>query len=94
MANDTSGPIWVLDTAEAVSTNVIRIERIAWKNATTLNHTCKVVDAYGKTIFEDFASWATYNVSEPIGREVDGLTVQTLNSGKLYVSIAQRPKSF
>jgi hypothetical protein len=53
-----------------------------------------VVDGYGKTIWEDFASGATYNVSEPIGREVDGLTVSTLQSGKLYISIAQRPTSF
>jgi hypothetical protein len=94
VANDTTGPIWVIDTAGAIATGVVRIERIAWKNATTLNHTAKVVDGYGKTIWEDFASGATYNVSEPIGREVDGLTVSTLQSGKLYISIAQRPTSF
>jgi L-asparaginase/Glu-tRNA(Gln) amidotransferase subunit D len=94
MANDTTGPVWVLDTAATVSTGVIRVERIAWKNATTLNHTAKVTDLDGKVIFEDFASGATYNTSEPIHREVKGFIVETLGSGKLYVSIAQRPVSF
>ena len=94
MADDLTGPIWVVDTTGTKASGVLRIERIAWKNATTLNHTCKIVDGSGKTVFEDFASGATYNTSEPIGREVTGLAVSTLDSGKLYISLAQRPKSF
>lgn len=95
MANETKGPIWILDTPGAVSARQLRIERISWKNATTLNHTCKVVDMYGKTVFEDFASGSTYNnPGEPIGRAVDGLTVETLDSGKLYVVLSQRPTTF
>jgi hypothetical protein len=94
MANDLTGPVWVLDTVATVSTNVLRIERIAWKNATTLDHTAKVTDLDGKVIWEDFASGATYNTSEPIHREVLGLIVEALGSGKLYVSVAQRPLSF
>lgn len=94
MSNDLTGPLWVLDTTGTISTNTIRIERIAWKNATTLDHTAKVTDLNGKVIFEDFASGATYNTSEPIHREVQGLIVETLGSGKLYVSLAQRPLSF
>ena len=94
MSNDATGPIWVLDTTGTISTGTLRIERIAWKNATTLNHTAKVTDGAGKIIFEDFAAGATYNTSEPIHREVTGLIVETLGSGKLYVSVAQRPTSF
>lgn len=95
MSNTTKGPIWVLDTVGAVTARTLRIERISWKNASALNHTCKLVDSYGKTVFEDFASGATYNnPGEPIGRAVDGLTVETLDSGKLYVVLSQRPTTF
>ena len=94
MANSTVGPVWILDTVGAVTTDKIRIERVAWKNATTLNHTAKLTDADGNTVWEDFASGATYNTSEPVFREVTGLSVSTLSSGKLYVSVSQRPKSF
>lgn len=94
MSNTTTGPVWVLDSTGTVTTNTVHIERIAWKNATTLDHTAKVTDGEGNTIWEDFASGATYNTSEPIFREVTGIVVSTLQSGKLYVSLAQRPKSF
>ena len=94
MANNLAGPVWVLDTVGTIATGTIRIERIAWKNASTLNHTAKVTDGDGNTIWEDFAAGATYCVSEPVRREVTGFTLATLDSGKLYVSIAQRPKSF
>jgi hypothetical protein len=94
MANNLTGPVWVLDTVGTISAAVLRIERIAWKNATTLNHTVKVTDLAGGVIFEDFAAGVTYNVSEPIHREVNGLIVEALESGKLYVSVAQRPRSF
>ena len=84
----------MLDSAGTIVTGDVRIERIAWKNATTLNHTAKVTDGAGNTVWEDFASGATYNTSEPIFREVSGLIVETLQSGKLYISIAQRPSAF
>ena len=84
----------MLDSTGTVTTGEVRIERIAWKNATTLNHTAKVTDSAGNTIWEDFASGATYNTSEPVYREVSGLIVEALGSGKLYISIAQRPSAF
>ena len=70
------------------------IDRISWKNATTLNHTVLVVDGSGKTIFEDFASGATYNTSQPIGRVYTGVSVTTLSSGKLYIDLDRNPKRF
>jgi hypothetical protein len=94
MANDCDANPWVIDTAYALTNETVRIERIAWKNAAALNHTCKVVDAYGKTVYEDFASGSTYNNVEHIGRAVEGLTVQTLQSGKLYIYLAHSPTSF
>lgn len=94
MANDLTGPIWVLDTIGAVTTDEVRVERIAWKNGTTAGHTAKVTDAAGGMVFEDFAAGATYVVSEPIYRALTGLTVEALDSGKLYVTLAHRPYSF
>jgi len=94
MANDLTGNPWVIDTAGALTSLEVRIDRIAWKNATTLNHTVLIVDGSGKMIFEDFASGATYNTSEPRGRTYSGVTVSTLNSGKLYIDIDTKPKRF
>ncbi len=94
MANDVSSNPWVLDTTGAIASGEVRIDRISWKNATTLNHTVLVVDSAGKTIFEDFASGATYNTSQPIGRVYTGVTVTTLSSGKLYIDIDTKPKRF
>lgn len=91
--NLTSNP-WVIDSTGAKTSEDVRIDRISWKNATTLNHTVLIVDGAGKTIFEDFASGATYNTSQPIGRVYTGLTVSTLSSGKLYIDIDTRPKRF
>ena len=94
MADDLTSNPWVIDTTGAKASGELRIDRISWKNATTLNHTVLIVDAAGKTIFEDFASGATYNVSYPIGRVYTGLTVSTLSSGKLYIDLDMRPKRF
>jgi hypothetical protein len=67
MSDDLTSNPWVIDTTGAKTSVGIRVDRIAWKNATTLNHTVLIVDGAGKTIFEDFASGATYN-PQPIGR--------------------------
>ena len=94
MGNNLAGNPWVIDTAAALTSEKVKIDRIAWKNATALNDTVLVVDGAGNTIFEDFASGATYNTSEPRGREYTGVTVQTLVSGKLYIDIDMKPKRF
>lgn len=94
MANAlTSNPL-VIDTTGAILSIPVAIDRISWKNATTLNHTVVVKDGAGNLIFEDFASGATYNVSQPIKRTYTGLTVTTLDSGKLYIDLDLRPKRF
>lgn len=94
MADNLQSNPWVIDSAGSKYSGLVRIDRIAWKNATTLNHTVLIVDNAGNTIFEDFASGATYNTSQPIGRLYTGVTVSTLNSGKLYLDIDTNPKRF
>jgi len=94
MGDNLTGNPWVIDSAGAKTSAEIRIDRIAWKNATALNDTVLVVDGSGHTIFEDFASGATYNTSQPIGRFYTGLTVTTLSSGKLYIDVDMKPKRF
>jgi hypothetical protein len=92
MADDLTSNPWVIDSTGTKSSQELRITRVAWKNATTLNHTVLIVDGGGHTIFEDFASGATYNVSEPIGRVFTGFAVSTLQSGKLYVYHDLKPR--
>ena len=94
MADDLTSNPWVIDSTGAKASGEVHIDRIAWKNATTLNHTVLIVDGAGKIIFEDFASIATYNTSQSIGRVYTGVTVSTLSSGKLYIDIDTRPKRF
>lgn len=94
MSNDITSNPWIIDTVGAIFAGKISIDRISWKNATTLNHTVLIVDGSGKTIFEDFASGATYNTSQPIGREYTGVTITTLQSGKIYLDVDTRPKRF
>ena len=94
MADDLTSNPWIIDSAGSKYAGEVRIDRVAWKNATTLNHTVLIVDGAGKIIFEDFASGATYNTSQPIGRVYTGVTVSTLNSGKLYLDVDMKPKRF
>lgn len=94
MADDLTSNPWVIDTAGSKYSREVHIDRISWKNATTLNHTVLIVDGSGKTIFEDFASGATYNTSQRIGRIYTGVTVSTLSSGKLYIDVDTKPKRF
>ena len=94
MADDLTSNPWVIDSTGAKSSQEVSIDRISWKNATTLGHTVLIVDGSGKIIFEDFASGATYNTSQPIRRVYTGVTVSTLSSGKLYIDIDNRPKRF
>ena len=94
MADDLTSNPWVLDSAGSKYSGTVKIDRISWKNVTTLDHTVLIVDGSGKTIFEDFASGATYNTSQPIGRSYTGVTISTLSSGKLYVDIDTNPKRF
>ena len=94
MSDDLTSNPWVIDTTGAKFSGKVKIDRIAWKNATTLNHTVVIVDGAGKLIFEDFAAGAPYSTSQPIGRLYTGVTVSTLNSGKLYIDIDVNPKHF
>lgn len=94
MANDVAGNPWKLDTTGAVSSANVRIERIRWVGGTTAGHTCVLHDAAGKTVVSFVAAGANYTEDVPVRREYTGLTLTTLASGIVYVSIAQRPKSF
>ena len=94
MADDLTSNPWIIDSTGSKFAGEVRIDRVAWKNATTLNHTVLIVDGAGKIIFEDFASGATYNTSQPIGRVYTGVTVSTLNSGKVYLDVDMKPKRF
>ena len=91
MANDLTANPWKLDTTGAVSSETVRIERARIVGMSTAGHTAELRDAAGKTIVSFVAAGANYTEDTPVWREVTGVTLQTLQSGTLYVSISKRP---
>jgi hypothetical protein len=60
------------------------LKHMRWIGATTAGHALIVTDSAGVTIFESVADGSNYIDVFPFYRIVDGLTVQTMQSGKLY----------
>jgi hypothetical protein len=94
MANDVTTNPWKLDTTGPITADNVRIERVRWVGATTATHTAELRDSSGKTIVAFVAPADNYTEDVPIWREYTGMTLQTLQSGTLYISIAARPKRF
>lgn len=85
MANNLNTKHYEVDTIGIVTDQLVCVDRISWKNATTAGHTVRVVSGTGTFIWEHFAPGSVANVSEPLGLMCQGITVSTLNSGKLYI---------
>jgi len=96
MANTRTGPRWVLDTAEAVvvSGTFLRIKTIRFVG-TADDDDCVVSDAAGVVIWESKlgdVSVNGYQDESRFGDEgimVNGLTVTTLDHGKVYVYLGK-----
>jgi hypothetical protein len=56
-----------------------------WIGGTTAGHSCILKDGNGNVLFESEADGANFLDLMPIFRAVDGLDVDTLDSGSLYV---------
>lgn len=91
MGNDVTSNPWVLDSTGAVTTDLLRVKGIRWVGATTAAHAAILKDKNGKVKWSSVASGANYVESDTIytrpGQNWDGLTVDTLGSGKLYVEL-------
>lgn len=99
MANTFQGspPIWVLDTASGtpVSTDQVRISRIRWVAgpASAAGGECKITDAAGNLIFDEFSTGADFETPDfafdkDKGKSFIGVILSVLASGKVYVYLA------
>lgn len=85
-------PVWIIDTASstAVSTDLLRVDQIIWVAGTgsAQDDECKVTDAAGHVIYDQFATGADYDsypAKFPAYMNVIGLAVPTLAHGKVYI---------
>ncbi|MGQ9610929.1 MAG: hypothetical protein ACUVWN_16655 [bacterium] len=56
----------------------------------TAGHTLLVTDSAGNEIYADVADGANYKQLYPIKNNIDGIKIQTMQSGTLYVIKAPR----
>jgi hypothetical protein len=87
MANDLTKIPWIIDTAAAtvLSTDRLRVGIIRWEGATTLAHAAVVQDAAGREVWSDQADAANYESETYPERDIEGLKVPTLGSGRLKI---------
>ena len=92
MANSTTGSIWALDTAEAVSTNPVTIMGFVYKPAANSDDII-LKDSTGMVILDwdasaDITLTPQIGVMFPKPKTYNGLTVDTIDGGVLYVYTA------
>jgi hypothetical protein len=91
MANDVQGNPWVIDTASAtaLTSNLVKISRMVWREPTTVGHALSVTDANSKEVWDEYAIAAGngINYEREVENWVNGLIVPTLDSGTLLIYI-------
>lgn len=87
--------LWLVDAADAplaCTTDLVRVNGIRWVGATTAGHEAIIKDAAGKVKWRSLASGANNVEADDIypnlrGQNWAGLTVDTLDSGSLYIEL-------
>jgi hypothetical protein len=88
MANDTNGTPWILDTAGAVTTARVNAKTVRWvAPAASAGQKVILKNAAGRVVWEDYATGSNYVVSDRVETIWNGLTVDTIDSGKLYIEV-------
>lgn len=87
MANDITGPVWVIDTAATIVAKgtMLRIKGIAWVNGGAQNDSVVVTDGNGKLIWKSVATGANYTDRDAPSITVNGLIFTTLSSGQVFI---------
>ena len=89
MANAIKQGVMILDTAAAVTTNQYLVTGFRYVSATAAaGDECKVSDSAGNVWFDSFATGADWEDAQTVntgGIMMNGVTVTTLTSGKVYV---------
>lgn len=95
MANDLTKNPFIVDTAgaTAIFSDALAISTIEWIGATTAGHRAVVKDKDGNVMWESFANGSNFIDrkafdSYPFSKFQRGLIVDTLGSGKLYITYA------
>ena len=92
MANSIVGSVWVLDTAAAATIwpDAVWIKEIRWENYNGVPDDCALTDNGDRTVFigHALASLEPIVTSYAMPQRFYGLKMPTLDSGKIYVSIA------
>lgn len=92
MANTITGSVWELDTAAAAAiwSDAVWIKEIRWENYNGVPDDAQLTDNADRVIFSGhaLASLEPIVTSYAAPMRVYGLKMPTLDSGKIYVSIA------
>jgi hypothetical protein len=66
-------------------TGRVYVTYVRWINGTTAGHQLVLKDSHGATLWESVADGANFLDIHPLFRWVDGLDVDTMDSGKVMV---------
>ena len=91
MANDLTGPTWVIDTASAtlLYAKLIHCRGIRWvSKSATSGDDVEIQDAEGHVVWKSVANAANYVEADTLTRSIYGLQVPVLDSGELFLEIA------
>lgn len=89
MANNVTATPWALDSTGVVydKGNIIRPKSIRWVGATTAAHACILKDGAGRIVWRSVASGANFVDVDRPENYWDGLSVDTIGSGIVYIEI-------
>jgi hypothetical protein len=77
-----------LGSTYGVALGLLYVKHLRWVRATTAGHLCIVKAANGDKIFESEADGAKFIDVHPLYKFVNGINIDTLDSGSLYVYLA------
>jgi hypothetical protein len=78
------GQVQKLTSTDSVTGRLI-VSYLRWVGATTAGHSLVVNDADGNVIWESEADGANFIDILPFWRRVNGVTVNTIDSGNLFI---------
>lgn len=85
MANVITGSVWRLDTAGVVTIGFVSPQTLRWVGGTTAGHRVILKNAAGIIVWEGIASGTNYESESRITKVWVGLTIDTLDSGIVYL---------
>ena len=89
MANITTGTFWKLDTAEVISTGLVKVTNLIWDSPTASADDIVIKDNGGNMIWEMKAIAGGTGIpnDRSINATCNGFNLHTIDSGILYVQI-------